>query len=492
MEGSSIIVKNISVTRQENVLLNDISFALQPNEHLAIIGTSGSGKTTLAKVLAGQLFAKGTVIIKFDEQSFLHKKVLLTEQRNQFKNLSNTNDFYYQQRYNSFDNSDAQTVIQALYQINENQEAEQIEKLLFQFGLDQRRDASLIQLSSGENKRFQLIKAILSQPQILILDSPFIGLDITARKYLHTIITELAANGTKIILITDAHQVPDCITYVATLEEGSLKSFVPKNEFNPDDNSLHSVHNYANIYSLPVSENDEQYDDVVKMKNVTVKYGEKTILHDINWQIKTSDKWLLRGHNGAGKSTLISLINGDNPQAYKNEIYLFDKRRGTGESIWDIKRKIGFVSPELHAFYDKQTSCYNAIASGFFDTIGLFKKLSEAQQIQVKQWIDFLHLSNLQYKSVSTLSFGTQRLVLLARALIKNPPLLILDEPCQGLDDEQKNTFINLVNDICEQFNKTLIYISHYNNEIPLCIDHVLELKAGEQSIYSVKKSALV
>lgn len=489
MSHTSIILNHISVTLNGSHLLQEISFELAAGEHLAIVGASGSGKSTLAKVIAGQLFAKGNMKIEFDEDSSLPKKVVLIEQRNQFKNLSHTTDFYYQQRFNSFDNNDAQTVMQELLNNNVQQNIFNITSLLKQFGLYERKDAPLIQLSSGENKRFQLIKAILVQPQILILDSPFTGLDPTARLQLYKTIDLLAGNGTKIILVTYAHQIPDCITHVALLEKGKLKTFVQKNEFHPG-NVASEVCYFSNIHLLPVSENEKEYEYIVNMQNVTVEYKNKTILHNINWQIKPGDKWLLKGHNGAGKSTLLSLINGDNPQAYKNEIHLFDKQRGSGESIWDLKQKTGFVSPELHAFYDKTTTCYNAVASGFWDTIGLFKKLSLKQQDEVQSWIDFLQLSLVQNKSFGSLSFGVQRLILLARALLKNPPLLILDEPCQGLDEEQKNTFVNLIDNICEQFNKTLIYVSHYDDEIPACIDKVLELKNGEQKVYTIRRQA--
>ncbi len=492
MNGSSIIVNNVSLTLQQNEVLANISFALHEKEHLAIIGSSGSGKTTLAKVLAGQLFAKGAVTVNWDEQSSLQKKVWLTEQRYNFKTLSHTTNFYYQQRYNSFDNNDAQTVMQELQFINNKHDVSEVELLLIQFGLYERCNAPLIQLSSGEHKRFQLIKAFLSHSQILILDSPFTGLDTVARKQLHKAINKLADDGTAIIIITDAYQIPDCITHVALLHDGRIESYLLKNETYFSDTSIYPSFLHSDIYSLPASENEARYEYIVNMHNVHVHYDGINILQNINWQIKENDKWLLRGHNGAGKSTLISLINGDNPQAYKNEIYLFDKRRGSGESIWDIKRKIGFVSPELHAFYDKGTTCYNAIASGFFDTIGLFKKLSDQQHIQVEQWSHFLHLSSVQNQSLASLSFGIQRLILLARALVKNPPLLILDEPCQGLDDEQKITFLNLVNNICERLNKTLIYVSHYDNEIPDCIDKVLELKNGRQHVYSIIKKEIL
>ena len=493
MFSSSIIVNNISVTLQGNHLLQHVSFELTPNDHLAIIGPSGSGKTTLAKVLAGQLFAKGRVEINYDNNSPLLHRVQLIEQRYQFKNLSNVSDFYYQQRFNSFDAADALTVMQELQQVAAHHpEAKlKIEDWLHQLGLYHRKDAPIIQLSSGEHKRFQLIKGLLAPPQVLILDTPFVGLDKGARRQLHNIINNIAANGTQLIVITDAHEVPDCITHIAYLEDGELKAFELKEEFDFDIIEHHHLHQF-NLNELPLAESNLEFDNAVLMNNATVKYGDKTILHNINWQVQRGEKWLLRGHNGAGKSTLLSLINGDNPQAYKNEIYLFDKRRGSGESIWDIKQKIGYVSPELHAFFDKSTTCYNAVASGLFDTIGLFKKLNTRQQTIVQQWLDFLQLSSVQNKLLSTLSSGTQRLVLLARALVKNPPLLILDEPCQGLDDDQKDSFVHLVNDLCEQLNKTLIYVSHYENEIPPCIDHVLELNTGRQKIYAAQQQFLI
>ncbi len=488
MKGASIILNHVSAQAGGTQVLNDISFKLQPGEHLAVTGPSGSGKTTLAKVLAGQLHVTGNLIIDWDASSILPQKVWLVEQRNQFKNLSHTTDFYYQQRFNSFDSADAETVWQALQKCVVQKDETKLDPLLIQFGLADRRNASLIQLSSGENKRFQLIHALLLQPQVLILDAPYTGLDVAARRQLNIIISDLSASGTTLILIADPKDLPPCITHMATLKEGKLKSFLAKDDWNEADTSRSAKHDHIDISALSFFEEQTQYRSIISMQNVSVQYSEKVILNNISWQINEGEKWLLKGHNGAGKSTLLSLINGDNPQAYKNEIYLFDKRRGSGESIWDIKSKIGYVSPELHAFYDKSTSCFNAIASGFFDTIGLFRKISAAQQESVQTWIDVLHLQSVQHRALASVSFSTQRIILLARAMIKNPPLLILDEPCQGLDDAQREAFVTLVNDLCERFNKTLIYVSHYDNEIPGCITHVMELSKGSSKKYMLKK----
>lgn len=187
----------------------------------------------------------------------------------------------------------------------------------------------------------------------------------------------------------------------------------------------------------------------------------------------------LLGHNGAGKSTLLSLINGDNPQAYANDIVLFDRKRGTGESIWDIKGKIGFVSPELHQYFPTDNSCLQVIESGFYDTLGLFRPSSAQKAAIALRWMKLLELDAYMRKPLKNVSASAQRLVLLARALVKNPPLLIFDEPCQGLDAHQQQHFKHIVDAICKMGNTTLIYVTHYQHEIPDSVDRVLKLDKG-------------
>jgi len=234
-------------------------------------------------------------------------------------------------------------------------------------------------LSSGEHKRFQLIKAFLSKAQVIILDNPFLGLDAATRNQLNKLINKAAAQGTKFILITNEHQIPECITHILLLHKGKQKNFTPKSLFH--FKNLPSDHSFQ-LDKMPAATTFPAFNTAVKMVNVSVEYGNKKILHNINWQINKGERWLLKGANGAGKSTLLSLILGDNPKAYANEIYLFDKRRGTGETIWEIKKNIGYVSPELHWYFNNTISCADTIASGFFDTIGVFRPLTAAQQKQ--------------------------------------------------------------------------------------------------------------
>ena len=215
------------------------------------------------------------------------------------------------------------------------------------------------------------------------------------------------------------------------------------------------------------------------MKNIKVEYDGRKILDGINWHIAQGERWSLSGPNGAGKSTLLSLINGDNPQAYANDIIIFDRQRGTGESILDIKRQTGFVSPELYQYFPTDSSCMHVIESGFYDTIGLFRSTDPDKEAVCLRWMKLLHLDQYAHKLFSMVPSSAQRLCLLARALVKNPALLILDEPTQGLDASQQQFFTRLIDDICAISKVTVIYVTHYEHHIPKAVSKYLRLEKG-------------
>jgi molybdate transport system ATP-binding protein len=215
------------------------------------------------------------------------------------------------------------------------------------------------------------------------------------------------------------------------------------------------------------------------MKDTIVTYGDTVVLQNINWTMRHEENWAVLGANGAGKTTLLSLILADNPQSYANEITLFGKRRGSGESVWDIKQKIGWVSPELQAFHQKRTPCLNVVCSGFFDSVGLYKTCSPEQIDTAKHWMQSFGISDLAGHPLGTVSVGEQRLVFLARALVKNPLLLIFDELGQGLDYRNRRRILDLLDQLCLQTQVNLIYVTHHYDEMPQAITHVLKLEQG-------------
>ena len=221
----------------------------------------------------------------------------------------------------------------------------------------------------------------------------------------------------------------------------------------------------------------EGVEEVVRLNKVTIRYDERVILKDLDWVVKKGEKWALTGENGSGKSTLLSLVCADNPQSYACDISLFGRKRGSGESIWEIKKRIGYVSPEIHRAYLKNLPAIDIVASGLHDSVGLYVRPRPEEKSVCEEWMQTFGIAGLKDRSFLQLSSGEQRLVLLARAFVKNPDLLILDEPFHGLDDENRRLVKEVVENFSNQKDKTLIMVSHYPEEVPACMTHSLHLK---------------
>ena len=487
-------INHVTVRNLNNTLFTNLNFTVNHDEHWALIGESGSGKSALLQTIAGRFnITGGNIAYHFfdeylkqfaniDDNPTYHKLISIVEGKHHFRNLSNTTDFYYQQRYNSSDSEDALTVEQYLQTIETAPLKTiywDIAKVITLLNLSELLDKQIIKLSNGETKRLRIAGALLKNPVLLLLDNPLTGLDIQTRKAFNLIIDEIIASGITVIMATSPHEVPAPITHIAVLKDGAINQGILKSDFKPElflQGATDEVDNEELKALLNTGPAKTPYKFIVKMNEVHVKYSDKAILDKINWQILPGERWALLGPNGAGKSTLLSLINGDNPQAYANDIVLFDKKRGTGESIWDIKSKIGFVSPELHQYFPTDNSCLQVIESGYYDTLGLFRPSQKAKSETALQWMKALEIEKYARVLLKNIPASTQRLCLLARALIKNPDLLIFDEPCQGLDEHQQHHFKKLVGTICSLSNVTLIYVTHYQHEIPDSVTKVLEL----------------
>ncbi|MFD3408018.1 ATP-binding cassette domain-containing protein [Aquirufa sp. HETE-83D] len=447
MDNCLAKISDVSVSLGAKPVVSSISFQILSGQKTAIVGPMGSGKTSLAKALSGRLFRTGEVFFSCrnpDKRAY----VMLVEQQHQFKNRSNLSEFYLQQRFNSSDCEDAYTVEEELAGLA-------LGDWVSVFELESLLKRPLIQLSNGENKRLQIVKSLAYQPDWLILDNPYVGLDVKGRDILTKGLLSLDSKGIQFILVSSPGDVPDFINQVIELPLSQESAMKP----------------------APLLRPLESFETAVKMEMVQIKYGSKIILSDFSWKVNRGERWVIKGPNGAGKSTLISLITADNPQAYSQNIILFDRKRGSGESIWDIKRKIGYLSPELHLYFKEGGSCFSVVASGLFDTLGLFKRLTEEQTAQVNHWMLVMGIAHLKERSFLQISGGEQRMVLITRALVKNPELLILDEPCQGLDRVQTEHLKSVLDYLAENSEMTLLYVSHYDRDIPSCVNQVLELK---------------
>ena len=218
-------------------------------------------------------------------------------------------------------------------------------------------------------------------------------------------------------------------------------------------------------------------EQVIDFRKVNIRYGERTILKDLSFTVRRGEHWALNGENGAGKSTLLSIVCADNPQSYANDIVLFGHQRGKGESIWDIKKHIGYISPEMHRAYMKDIPAVDIVASGLSDVTGLYKKPKPEQRVVCEFWMDVFGIKRYADTTFLKLSSGEQRLVLLARAFVKDPSLLILDEPLHGLDLKNRRLVKDVIEVFCRRKNKTMMMVTHYKEEYPKNIDHEIFLK---------------
>jgi len=478
MKESIVSIQNLNLKYQQKLVLRDLNWTINTGENWILHGESGNGKTSLAKIIAGLQNAIGDVKINFNTDSHLPAEVLFVESWYQFKNLEGVANFYYQQRYTSQQVKDTLTVHAELvnYGKEKGLHLDQVEPILETLNFSSFASSQLIELSSGEHKKLQLVKALWLKPQLLIIDQPYTGLDASSRKNLNILLDEVSAQGVQLILICNDTELPNSINHFAEIKDGQLievDSLELATDTQKHEREIPDFLKESPVYSSQ---------SIVKMVDVNISYGEKQVLKNINWEVKAGEKWLLQGHNGSGKSTLLSLINGDHPQSYANELYLFGNRRGSGESIWDIKQHIGLISPEFHWYFDATSTVWQSIASGFYDTVGLFQQLPYSKSAQVDELVEYFGLTASKNELLSTLPLGKQRLVLLARTIIKNPELLILDEPCQGLDQQQTQHFNQLIDELCGN-GMTLIYVGHFESQLPACIEKRILLEKGEVKV---------
>lgn len=322
--------------------------------------------------------------------------------------------------------------------------------------------------SSGERKKAFLKYCINQNPDFIILDNPMDHLDLHSRKELHIQLEELGKNITLIQII---NRSTDLLPFISNKRQINDNSFVL--------NSLDSISNTRtfSLKAVPKPITTIEYTDTVliQMNNLKVSYDEKPILNNINWTIKKGEFWQLIGPNGSGKSTILSLITGDNPKGYGQDLYLFGKKKGSGESIWDIKKNIGQFSTAMMDLFQKNHTVEQMILSGFFDSIGLYIQPSTLQIKLMHEWLDFLNMNHLKKTVFINLSVGQQRAIMIIRAVLKNPPLLILDEPTEGLDDENVVLVTQLIAHLAKETNIAIIFVSHRIEAI-LAPNSILEL----------------
>ena len=478
----------------EFAMRHPFSLQLLEGEQIAITGPNGGGKTMLVDILRGRhnlQIPQPYYDFSPSSKPYFSDNIRYIAFRDSYGSVDQT--YFLQQRWESQEmDPEMPTVGQLLDRAylaegEDTPERDSLRQQLYDiFQMRPLLDKPIILLSSGELRKYVITRTLFAEARLLIIDNPFIGLDASTRDQLKMLLAAYVARTSTlmVLVLSKTDDIPDFITHVVEVNDRTVAPKVTREEY-LDHLQAVTLPSLAedkrlSILQLPARTDDYMAEEVVAMRQVTIRYGERTILKDLSWTVRNGERWALRGENGAGKTTLLSLICADNPQSYACDIALFGRQRGSGESIWDIKRHIGYVSPEMHRSYHRDLPAIRIVASGLKDTIGLYAVPTEEEYRQCRWWMEVFGIGKLADRSFLQMSTGEQRLVLLARAFVKDPELLILDEPLHGLDDANRQMVKEIIDTFCQRPGKTLIMVTHYEEELPTCIDHTLFLKKNQ------------
>ncbi len=457
----TITLDNLSVDFDDRFRCQHINWHIHSSEHWLICGNNGAGKSALAAILAGYGDIESGTISGLPERvglvSFEAQAELIAAERRK-------------------DDADILDVIAEGTPVSEIIASVAIDqalaaRLIEQFGIHHLQDRAFRKLSTGESRKVMLIRALTCDPQLLILDEPFEGLDTDSLAALHTHLASIATDTTMVLVLNRLDQCPNFVTHVALMNQGHLTHRVDRRDAPAWSELQALLHLKTDSIALPGKDPDTQLppldpdQPLVKITNGAIRYGDTVIFEQLDWTINPGEHWQLTGPNGSGKTALLSLITGDHPQCYVNDIYVFGFVRGSGESIWQIKQFIGYVSTALQWEYTVGTSLRNVIISGFYDSIGLYSKYTDQQKAIANQWLEVLGMQHRADQPFTSQSYGDQRLLLIARAMVKHPPLLILDEPCLGLDDMNRQKILALIEIICGNSETTVLYVNHHSED---------------------------
>lgn len=486
MKNSAIIhCQNLWAAYRVEPVLQNIDWTWQVDQQWAIVGGNGAGKSALAEIITDQLRPqRGSIVRAADLDSssdIIHLSFKL--QRELI-----AHDIRFDDSEVRADANDIGTTVRQIV-LRKQATDDRFEYIAKQCHIDHILDRGIRFVSTGESRKTLLARALFQQPRVLILDNPFEGLDKNAQTELLALINDLLESDVKLLLLLKQYsEIPANVSHIMVLKEGKITTQGTRDQVLASIEQV-TPHQHRAIADLPPPVT-RPYDldrsqPLIRLQDVKVSYGDQIILNHINWRLDWGQHCCISGPNGAGKSTLLSLLCGDNHKAYGQNITLFGKRRGDGESVWELKQKFGIVSTQLQLNHIGRTRVAEVIASGLYDSVGLYKQCSGSDRKIALQWLQLMDLEHIATQFFNQLSFGQQRLAMLARAMVKSPPILILDEPCIGLDLEHRQLVLALVDKIAARGDCHILYVSHTYDEMPACINQQLMLSEDAEGGYT-------
>jgi len=477
-------------------------FEVQTGEHWCVFGPNGAGKSSLGRLLAGQMRESGTYVryaAGFDPARDIHL-VSFEEQQRLWQRDDRFDISEYSDRA-----QDQGTQVEQLIRSSraaQHQDEALLETLLAELALEPNREQGIRFLSSGQMRKAMLARALYAyreeSPQLIVLDDPLESIDKESRERIEACIDRyLTTHNASIQFSRRQQDILERTSHLAVMCNLRIEAQGPRAAIQAsaayEAIIQHAPQKLAQVPGITppdLSAKDAQQ-ALIELRDVNASFGDKKILRHINWIMQPHHHVLIEGPNGCGKSTLLSLIDGENHKGYGQDVYLFGRRKGSGEAVWDIKAKFGLVSNELHNKYVKGWRVLEVVVSGFFNSVGLYDNSGSAETTKSRQWLAAFGIEQLARSYYHELSFGQQRLVLLARAMVKGPAILILDEPCVGLDDYHRQMILQILDLIAAQTTTQLIYVSHVVGEQPACINQRLRFEPVADGGFTLVEEAI-
>lgn len=520
-----ISINECRIESARGTLLENVSWKMRSGEAWLVVGANGSGKTNFLNALAGEgarfvpnkdgalfsnVFENSTEIISLENAA-----ALIEEER------ANDESEYVE---GGVDHGRTARVFlcegilgkkirrQKNGEFEIPEEAARLENFpeVKLCGIENILDRGLKYLSTGEIRRTYLCRALLGKKRLLILSDPFAGLDAQSRKILLDFFDGIATRQLKnsseafpriILSMERFNEIPESINCVLEFSENAISFCGSRREYEEifsqrqkensdfrEKNKIEFKQTVKNLVAENYSDEKNSAEKIlVEMRGVNVGWGEHRVLRDLSWTLRRGEHWLIRGPNGSGKTTFLELITGDNMQVFSNDVKIFGARRGSGETIWDIKKRLGIVSYRLHVEYRMVgQNLLGVIVSGFHDSIGLYEAASDVEIAAAKKWLALGGFSGRENEQFSNLSYGEQRAILILRASVKSPEILILDEPCHGLDENFRQKILDLLETIAESGTTTLLHVTHDPSEALACEKNILEFLPNENPMYKI------
>jgi molybdate transport system ATP-binding protein len=483
--------KDVTLRIRDRHVLKSTQWQIDKGQQWVVLGPNGSGKSTLVRAVAGLTPVVGGSIQRHDPAA--HTEAIGYLSFELLQSIVAKEQARDEARYFSGQLDHHMTVAQFMATANRSTKvyAPSIRRAVSQLGLKPLLTRPLQSLSNGEMRKIMISRAALRTRGLLILDEPFDGLDSATSKVLGNAIQSWMQAGIQILLVTHRMEevLPD-FTHVIGLKDCQMTIAGTRESVLTQDN-LKKVYGVIpkeiraqkKISTSLTTQFSNDANTMIDVRNACVRYGPKIVFDRLNWRVCKGEHWVIKGPNGSGKTTLLQMVTGDHPQAYANEIYLFGRRRGSGESVQEIKQRVGLCSAEFQINYRKPIRGLDVVLSGFFDSIGLYRRADQEQLKSAEDWLQRLNLSHLREQRFDYLSYGERRALLLVRAVVKSPDILALDEPCQGLDPANRHKIIALLDDICHNSHTQLLMVTHHAGDLPRCITHQLDMETGRVSV---------